>query len=404
MQEPHRWYAWTLAGSIFLVQAAAGFPSPLYPRYQTVWSLSDGVVTLLFPTLIVGVVLALLVSGTVARLWGHLATLATSLVVGTVAVSLFATDLSPSLLFVGALLQGMAVGGVSGSAAPLLSQALGSGRSRSVGPVFAAATATGIAAGPLLSGLLLDFDPLGGRSIFIATAALLLATCLLAVRLHPLTPSSGGAGSATNGSAGQSSPADSRAQSYLLLYCAGFIAFAVGGAFSALSALTAVELMNINSGIALGSVITVLFGANAAAQPLLHKLPLHRLLVTGLLIITVGMAVTLVALATESYSTFVISAIVAGFGQGATIAASTGVVAARDVQHGGRQRLPAFLISCYIGTALPGLLVGPLQTLVSVSELLLLVSITIALSALILGIVAATRSARSRARSTPEDS
>jgi hypothetical protein len=347
---------WSIAAAVFVVQAGAGFPAPLYPSYQDRWGLSSGTLSLMFTVLIAGIVLTLTVLPLVVERAGEGFVLAGAVASAAVASVLFGFGPAPAAIFVASALQGVAIGGVSGVAPPVLVELTADADPRLVGRVLTGATALGLALGPILSGLLLQFAPLPGVLAFVIEAAALLPlTAVFAIHHRTFDVSSRApVGSPT---VGQTGPP---ASTFRRLYWTGAVAFAVGGTFSSLGSLLAANRMDVSSGAALGALVAVLFSTNALSQVLFQNVSLQRLLRLGLLLLISGLVLSGAASATASYWMLVTGAAVAGFGQGSAIAASTSLVALL-ARGSGPQRTATYFRWCYVSTALPGLLVAPLS-------------------------------------------
>jgi len=382
---------WSVAAALFVVQAGAGFPAPLYPTYQDRWGLSSGTLPVLFTVLVAGIVLTLTVLPSVVGRVGEGFVLTGAAAGALVASMLFAFGPVPAAIFVASALQGMAIGGVSGVAPPVLVEVTADADPRLVGRVLTGATALGLALGPILSGLMLQFAPLPGVLAFLIEAAALLPLTAGFAAQHR-TFDVGARAPAV----GHPDPAGPPAAQFRPLYQAGAVAFAVGGTFSSLGSLLAANRMGVTSGTALGALVAVLFSANALSQVLFRAVPLRTLLQLGLLLLSAGLALSCAASAVASYPLLVTGAAVAGLGQGAAIAASTSLVAVL-ARGSGPQRTAAYFRWCYLSTALPGLLVAPLSRVAALSGVFVILCSGTALLAVVTVATGWSRSARATA-------
>jgi hypothetical protein len=367
---------WSIAAAVFVVQAGAGFPAPLYPSYQDRWTLSSGTLSLLFTVLIGGIVLTLTVLPLLVERAGEGFVLAGAAASAVLASMLFGFGPVPAAVFVASVLQGVAIGGVSGVAPPVLVELTADADPRLVGRVLTGSTALGLALGPILSGLMLQFAPLPGVLAFLIEAAALMPLTAVFVTHHRMFDVSSRA-AATTPVAERTHPP---ASTFRRLYLAGAVTFAVGGTFSSLGSLLAANQMDMSSGTALGALVAVLFSANALSQVLFRTVSLRTLLRLGLLLVISGLGLSGAASAAASYWLLVAGAAVAGFGQGSAIAASTSLVAVL-ARGSGPQRTATYFRCCYVSTALPGLLVAPLSRVATLSGVFVILCSAIALLA-----------------------
>ena len=149
---------WLVAGAWFLLLFAAAAPSPLYGVYQARWRFSAITLTAVFGVYALGVLVALLVFGSVSDYLGRRRVISVALAAGAGACGLFLAAHGVGLLFAARALTGAAVGIAAGAAGAALIdlQPAGSGR----GPVvISAANLTGLAVGGLGTSALVQYGP-----------------------------------------------------------------------------------------------------------------------------------------------------------------------------------------------------------------------------------------------------
>ncbi|MXP21781.1 MFS transporter [Gordonia sp. HNM0687] len=137
-----------------VVFAGVTVATPLLPTYQEQWNLSETTTTALFVAYVAGVVIALLLLGQAADVYGPRPVVAAAVVIATAGgvVNLFAD--SAATLTVGRVLQGLAAGLIPGATAATLATTRVSATWRS--RLISIATTTGIAVGLVLGGFLVD--------------------------------------------------------------------------------------------------------------------------------------------------------------------------------------------------------------------------------------------------------
>src|SRR6185312_3970235 len=128
---------WLVAGAWFLLLFAAAAPSPLYGVYQAHWRFSAITLTAVFGVYALGLLVALLVFGSVSDYLGRRRVISVAMAAGAGACGLFLAAHGVGLLFAARALTGAAVGlAASAAGAALIDlQPEGSGR----GPVVTGA-------------------------------------------------------------------------------------------------------------------------------------------------------------------------------------------------------------------------------------------------------------------------
>ncbi|MCI0385451.1 MFS transporter [Streptomyces sp. CNQ085] len=160
--------------------AASSAPTPLYPLYQDQWGLSALAVTVVFSAYALALLLALLTTGALSDHLGRRPVLAGALLIAAASMVLLASADDASSLTIARVLQGVATGAaISAAGAALLDleNPRRPGRSalaNSVTPV------AGMAAGVLVSTLLVRFAPAPTVTVYALLAALFLAQAIAA--------------------------------------------------------------------------------------------------------------------------------------------------------------------------------------------------------------------------------
>ncbi len=175
-------------GTLFLawlwLMAGANLAAPLYARYAAEFGFPAIVLTTVFATYAVTLVLTLLTCGRLADRFGRRPVIAAGLGVGVVALVVFAAAGSPLWLYVARALQGIAVGLVSGPATAALVELDPDPEHGRPALLAGLAQAVGSGTGPLLAGLLAQVAPAPLHLSFLVGAAVTVAWLLL-VRLVP---------------------------------------------------------------------------------------------------------------------------------------------------------------------------------------------------------------------------
>src|SRR5690242_8290173 len=144
------WTAW------FLLMLGANLAAPLYSIYAADFGFSSLVLTAVFATYAFVLVPALLVFGGLSDRFGRRRVMVGGLLCGCLGLAVFAAAQGTAWLFAARVLQGLAVGMISGAATATLVELDPDGGAR---PALLAglAQAGGSACGPLLAGVLAEW-------------------------------------------------------------------------------------------------------------------------------------------------------------------------------------------------------------------------------------------------------
>lgn len=351
----------TVAAGVLVMQVGAGLPVPLYPVYQQRWALSAQHISLLFASLIVGIIAALLpAERLLARISPRSALVGAAALGGTAAL-LFAHAGAYPELVVAELLQGVAIGVFSGIGPAVMDRPGLPGGARTVGTLLTVANAVGLAAGPVVSGVVNDVAPAPHRLVFWLQAGV-CGALLVAVR------SAAGQGEADardrRPSRGDRPPLSG---GFALAVSSGFSGFAIGGLYSSLGSLAAHRILGVQSATLLGLVVTILFVANAVAGPVVMRYVRTRAAPVGLVCTATGLLLVAASLVLVSPVGFFLATVLTGAGQGVSIAAGTAAATAvaRRAERPGA--VSTFFLVCYVGTAFPAFTAGAVATATSLT-------------------------------------
>lgn len=155
----HAWLAW-LGMVIFTM--GTSIVTPLFPLYKDTFALSNGEVTLLFATYTVTVVPTMLVAGNLSDILGRKRLILPGMATITAASLVFAMSTSLPLLFVGRVLQGLAIGMFLGVGTAFVVDHARPERRQTAAQLAGLGFRLGFGLGPGLAGLLAQYgsDPL----------------------------------------------------------------------------------------------------------------------------------------------------------------------------------------------------------------------------------------------------
>jgi MFS family permease len=303
---------WLVAGVWFLLLFAAAAPSPLYGVYQARWRFSAITLTAVFGVYALGLLVALLVFGSVSDYLGRRRVISVALAAGAGACGLFLAAHGVGLLFAARALTGAAVGTAAGAAGAALIDLQPAGSAR--GPVvISAANLMGLAVGALGTSALVQYGPAPTHLVwwlllgaFAVTAVAVLAIPETAAErpgvLASLRPR-------------MAVPRQARGTFAVALPCMT-AAPALAGFYLSLGPSLAAQVLGSRDLLWGGLVIFLITGIGAAATVALRGLSGPAAMLAGCLTLLAGAVVTLAALETASAAAFLAGTAVAGAGFG----------------------------------------------------------------------------------------
>ena len=303
---------WLVAGVLFLLLFVSGAPSPLYGAYQAQWRFSAITLTAVFAAYALGLLVALLVFGSVSDYLGRRRVLSVALAAGAGACALFLAAHGVGLLFAARALTGAAVGTATsaGGAAMIDLQPAGSGR----GPVVTgAANLLGLAAGGLGTSALVQYGPAPTHLIWwlLLGASAVAAVAVLAI---PETAAER-PGVLASLRPRMAVPRQARGTFAVALPC--LIATpALLGFYLSLGPSLAAQVLRSPDLLWGGLVIFLVNGIGAAATVALRGVSGPAAMLAGCLALLAGAVMTLAAIETASAAAFLAGTAVAGAGFG----------------------------------------------------------------------------------------
>jgi MFS family permease len=328
-------------------------PTPLYVIYQARWHFSSGVVTLIFATYAAGVLAALLLLGPASDRIGRLPVLFATVGCSAASTLVFLAASDTGWLYIGRLLSGFSAGLVTGTGTATLADLAGPGRLRRASIVATAATTGGLGLGPLLAGVLAEYEPHPTLLVFQVYLGLLVIA-VLALAVVPETVRS--RGRLRLRFAGFSIPAPAR--TFLAASVAGFASLALLGLFTALAPSLLGGVLHVHNRALGGFLVFLLFGASTLTQVVLGARTAAGSMRFGLATYLAALGLVVAALKWESMTLFVLSTLVGGIATGAAFlgSLSTANVLAPPGARG--QVVSTYFTVAYVGLTIPVIAVG----------------------------------------------
>ncbi|QDZ14645.1 MFS transporter [Humibacter ginsenosidimutans] len=352
---PHRAGFWVIALAFLTEMAFCAVPTPLYAIYQRQDGFPTVILTVVFASYAVGVMLSLYLAGHISDWIGRRRIILASLLVNLLAAVLFLVWNDVAGLIVARFISGLGIGILAAAATAHLGE-LGAASDRSSGHSSIVATFAnlgGIGLGPLIGGLIAIWTTSPLVIPYVLFAALFAAEGVLVafvpetveprrdrVRYRPQ----------------RIAAPQTRRGAYWAAAIAAFAAFAVFGTFMGLSSTFLVGILAQHSPLLAGISPFIVFMAAATAQIVTSAIPITHQIRLAITLAVVGLACVGLGAALASLALFLIGGGVTGAGIGILFRGAMSTAAAvADAQHRGEAVAGIFLIA-YAGMTVPPLL------------------------------------------------
>jgi MFS family permease len=350
--------AFTFVAYAFLAtMTGTTLPTPLYPIYESRMDFSGLIVTLVFATYAVGVIVGLLVFGRLSDQVGRRGVLLPGLVAALVSSMIFLFATGVGALFAGRLVSGLSAGTFTGTAtATLLDLAPPHRRSRA-GLIAAAVNLGGLGLGPLLAGILAQYAPAPLRLSYLVHAVLLVPALIGVWRISEPGQREGVPQRWRLRVQRLRVPEQVRG-TFVRASIAGFAGFAVLGLFTSVSPLFLEQVLHEENRALVGLVVFSLLLASTVGQGIAGTLTERLALLAGCLTLAVGVCIVAVSLGAASLELLVVGAIVAGLGQGAGFRAGLVAIGSQSPAEDRGAVSSSFFLVVYVALSLPVIGVG----------------------------------------------
>lgn len=350
---------WVVAVAFTMVTAYATVPTPLYPLYQEADDFPVPVVTLIFASFAVGVVLSLFLVGHISDWAGRQRMAIVALLTSAVACVVFLLWNSVPGLITARFIDGVAVGTLSAAATAYLAELRARQRPEESAVVAAsvagAANIGGLALGPLIGGLFAEFlpDPLElPHAVFLV---LFLAAAVV-VRTVPETVDTSGPRPGYRPQRLAFPPASRSA--FAAAGVGAAASFALFALFTSLAPTFLHETFHATDHLVHGVTVFAVFAAAATAQLVLVRVAQRIQLVVAIVCLVIGLTLISVGALTPTLAGFIVGGVVAGAGAG--IMFRSAIAGAGTLAAPGRrgETLALLFLIAYAGLVGPVLVVG----------------------------------------------
>ncbi len=340
-----------LASLIVSLLAASAAPTPLYAIYQAHWGFTPITTTTVFGVYAVAVLAALLTLGRLSDHVGRRPVLLAALAVQAASLLAFATAGGVPELLAARVIQGLSTGAALG--------AVGAGMldiDRERGALAnAAAPGLGTGSGALLSALAVRYLPAPTHLIYLALLGVIAVQAAgVALMRETVTRSPGAVGALVPEI---QLPRTVRAH-VLTAAPVLFAVWALAGLYGALGPALVQELTGSASEVLGGLSLSVLTAAAVLAVLLLRDTAARAVMVTGIVALITGVAITLLALTVRSPALFFAGTVVSGLGFGSGFQGGIRTVVPRAAAHERAGVLSLLFVVSYLGMGLPAVAAG----------------------------------------------
>lgn len=340
---------------------ASNAPSPLYVVYQRQFHFSALVVTAVFATYAVAVLVTLIVVGRVSDTVGRRPVLAAGLALMVASAVIFIVASDVTYLFVARAVQGVGTGALTGAATAALVEVDPGRDRRRASLVNTVAFISGAGVGPLLFGAVADNVGRPTVTPFVVEVCLFAAA---GVGLLALPETVAGATSRVRLTVARPSVPRAARKVFALASAAVTVSWSVGALYGALSPAIDRRLLHLGSHTAAGFVLFAFNMLGGAAQLALRRWSPRASMTGGVACLGLGMALVESSLFAGSVPLFAVGTVFTGVGGGISF---MGALAAVNDVAPSRHRaevVSAFNVVGYLALSAPVLGVGLLSSTV----------------------------------------
>ncbi len=375
---------WAVAGILALMLFASSAPSPLYVVYQAEWHFSAVTLTSVFAVYAVALLATLIFAGSISDSIGRRPALISALAIELFSMLAFAAAHDVVWLFAARILQGIATGIAMGTISAALLDLQPAGNDRLGAILGVAAPLSGLAAGALATGVLVQYGPSPTHFVY----WLLIAGFAASLGVATLLPETSGGrrGWLRQLRPRMSIPAELRVPFLASIPCM-VAAWALGGLVLSLGPSLAVGVLGNDNHLAGALPIFILAGVSAVASIRFRDLHARTTARYGLAALIGGVAVALIALGAGSTGLFLAGAAIAGLGFGPAFGGAFRALTSQAPQGERAAFVSAILTVAYLAFSLPAVAAGAAVTQLGLHETANIYGLTlIALAAIALAL------------------
>ena len=348
-----------LAAMTFSASGAA--PTPLYQEYQSHFGLTPFMITVIFATYVLCLLLALLTVGSLSDFLGRRPAILSALAMNVAAMIIFMTAGSAAALIAARAVQGFATGF---AAATLGATILDTDRDRA--PMLNSVTAfAGLSAGTLGAGILVTFAPAPEQLVFV----MLLALSVIEAAILWFMPETSAfkPGALASLLPRVRIPLEARA-TFMSITPVNVAAWALGGFYFSLMPAVVRAATGATLPIVGGVVVATLTLTGAVIVVALRNVARDRMLRMGIASLSLGVMITLAGVQWRLVGVMMFGTVVSGMGFGSVFSATLRTVMPLARPDERASLLSAYFVEGYLAFSLPAVLAGFLAPMVGLTR------------------------------------
>lgn len=348
---------WLGAYVFAIVMLGTTLPTPLYPIYQAHLGFTNLMITIIYATYAVGVILTLVVCGKWSDQVGRKPLLLGGIFLSIISAVffLFGTD-SLSLLIIGRFFSGLSAGIFTGTATAIVVEhgVEHTGDHDHSTMIATAANMGGLGLGPLLAGILAEYAPIPLQLSYFVHLGLLVVGLFMMQYIHETVEVEENPKLKVQR---LGLPEETRPV-FIPAAIAGFAGFVVLGFFCSVAPAVVGKLLHVSNLASIGGIIFLIFIASILGQYILKWLPGRWALLIGCMVLIIGVATVGLGIGLPSLKFITVGAVISGCGQGLILRSGmTDVMAATPISKRG-EVTSLFFVVMYIAISVPVIAIG----------------------------------------------
>lgn len=352
------------AAMVAALFAGSTLLTPLYVMYKQQFGFSQITLTLIYAVYVVGNLAALLFFGRVSDKAGRRITSLSAMGIAIVSAIIFLFANNVASLYVARILSGLAVGIGAGTGTAWLAELIAEDDKGRATMIATSANFVGIAVGPLIAGLLAQYEPWPLRLPFIVYALTLLAVAVLTWPMPetisrpthslteiPLRPK-------------LSVPSEIRAQ-FVAPAVTGFGAMALVGFYAALAPSILAEHLHETSHAVAGALVFELAIMVSITIVTTQKLSSRAAMLSALVLMVPSVILVVVAQMVEEMTVMIFATALCGIAAGLGYRGSLQVINQIAPNERRAEVVSSYFVCGFTGNAIPVIGIGVIATLIS---------------------------------------
>jgi MFS family permease len=351
----------TAVAAAITFSACGAAPTPLYHEYQEHFGLTPFTITIIFAASVLSLLFALLTVGSLSDYIGRRPAILAALLVNAAAMIMFMTAGSATALVAARAIQGFANGlAITTLAATILDT------DEVRAPVLNSVTAfAGMSAGTLGAGALVTFAPAPEELVYIVLLVLSFVEAAILWFMPETATLKPGALASLVPHVGIPRAARS---TFAAVTPVNIASWSLGGFYFSLMPSVVRAATGATLPIIGGLVVAALTVSAAVAVIILRKLHPERILIVGIVTLTLGVLITLAGIQFQNVIVMLLGTLVGGIGFGTVFSGTLRIVIAYAQPDERAGLLSAYFVEGYLAFSIPALAAGFLAPVVGLTR------------------------------------